>query len=887
MGQYTATVMVSDPEAINSPQYASVTLNMVDVPAIIALDPTSFLFEAIEGGENPIGQILSIYNGAKGELNWSASDDADWLALSPESGVGNGTCTLSVDIFGLADGDYSATVTISDPEAPNSPQTASVALHVQDNLPLIVITPSSFQFAATSGDDNPTPQTMSILNGWMGELNWSVSDDADWLTLDPVSGIGDGISTLSVATSGLPDGVYNATVTVTDPGASNSPQTAPVLLIVEPQPGEPGDDCSEPILVSLPADLYYHYLNTTCGRLNYYDETCLGSYDGGEDIIYEITVDYPIMVDFNLDPNGTPWCGMLLDDACPPDPVNCLAMTTNSSGSPMFMDAQFLDAGVYYVMIDTWPSPDCIPSFDFYITEIAPPGWGFDCDAPIEVTLPDDLPFVDPSQTTCGMTNAYSSTCLGYYDGGEDAIYRLNVMISTDVLITIDPKGTTWTGFALDDACPPDPADCIAFATSGSSGSPHGIPPVYLEAGTYYIMVDTWPSPNCIPDYDLFLDVPLPPGELTVYPSEFDFGTVDEGENGSDVLTLGNEGGSAIEYSVSVEYSPTVPPEIDGAYVMTSDKYLPGTTMDIEFILANDSQDAEWLDEVTVTWFDYNGGYGNIYATEVAVATMNLTFADSLDGDVSFDFTISGDDYGGDPHDVAGSFVISQADPAESWLTVTPPSGTVMPGETTPLAVAWHTSGLYNGTHEADIVISHSGMSSIEIVPVTITVVNGPAKAEFANAAYYMYYMFAYDPMYASAYVGNFSPPYTANDVALLTVNGELAEIVGVLSDYPGFDGEVLEVSVALTPFLEPYGAPVDTSRHLFSADGVYGDAFAFEGAGSVNLIGKYSGDTRQWILPDDEVVLHGDADASGYLDIDDAVKMIELIFTAGLFPVR
>ena len=52
-----------------------------------------------------------------------------------------------------------------------------------------------------------------------------------------------------------------------------------------------GDGCSDPIIVTLPSGLPYSDTGqTTCGRGDSCSVTCLGSYDGGEDIIYKITV---------------------------------------------------------------------------------------------------------------------------------------------------------------------------------------------------------------------------------------------------------------------------------------------------------------------------------------------------------------------------------------------------------------------------------------------------------------------------------------------------------------------------------------------------------------------------------------------------------------------
>jgi hypothetical protein len=56
---------------------------------------------------------------------------------------------------------------------------------------------------------------------------------------------------------------------------------------------------------------------TTCGMIDDWENTCLGSYDGGEDYIYEFTITQPMALDITMDPLGTTWTGIALDDSCP------------------------------------------------------------------------------------------------------------------------------------------------------------------------------------------------------------------------------------------------------------------------------------------------------------------------------------------------------------------------------------------------------------------------------------------------------------------------------------------------------------------------------------------------------------------------------------------
>jgi hypothetical protein len=477
----------------------------------------------------------------------------------------------------------------------------------------------------------------------------------------------------------------------------------------------PGDNCSSPYPVVLsPGFASLTVANQyTCGRGNDYADTCLGSYDGGEDMIFQITVTAPIQIIITLDPKGTTWPGFALSDACPPAASGCLIVKTQSGGTPMASACTYIPAGTYYLMVDTWPSPDCIPLFDVtfaectlplgsccylpypscvdgitqndcttlysgswtegltcanttcpspvadncadalpiteghpavvgnncaattdgsascqtnsgmdvwytyspsfsgtvtveFDTEGTSPAWdtvlsiydacggtelacdddggsgtlskltlavtqgttywirlagynnacgtfklnvwipsgaccfadfscqvltpeactagggmykgdatvctptlcvpqpGDNCLLPLVIpTLPAGLPYTDTAQYTCGRVDDYNATCLGSYDGGEDIIYQVSVTEPICVQITATGVGSSnnWIGLAITDVCPPA-ATCIAAVASGS-GLVATIPGVVLLPGTYFIMVDTYPSPTCLTDFNL------------------------------------------------------------------------------------------------------------------------------------------------------------------------------------------------------------------------------------------------------------------------------------------------------------------------------------------------------------------------------------------------
>jgi hypothetical protein len=103
--------------------------------------------------------------------------------------------------------------------------------------PAIGASPTNFSFTATQGAANPASQTLSIRNPGGGTLTWSITDNQNWLTMNTTSGTTgtetDSVS-VSVNTNGLQAGNFSATITVTATGASNTPQTIPVALTLNP-----------------------------------------------------------------------------------------------------------------------------------------------------------------------------------------------------------------------------------------------------------------------------------------------------------------------------------------------------------------------------------------------------------------------------------------------------------------------------------------------------------------------------------------------------------------------------------------------------------------------------------------------------------------------------
>jgi hypothetical protein len=123
-GSYSGTITLSATGATSVTVPVTFT---VTAATTINLSPSSLSFAATQGAANPANQNIALTNSG-GTLNWTVSDDASWLAVSPASGSGSSALTTSVNTAGLTAGTYNGTLTVS--AAGASSKTVAVTLTV-------------------------------------------------------------------------------------------------------------------------------------------------------------------------------------------------------------------------------------------------------------------------------------------------------------------------------------------------------------------------------------------------------------------------------------------------------------------------------------------------------------------------------------------------------------------------------------------------------------------------------------------------------------------------------------------------------------------------------------------------------------------------------------
>ncbi|NQT63603.1 MAG: carboxypeptidase regulatory-like domain-containing protein [Candidatus Marinimicrobia bacterium] len=189
----------------------------VDVMMTIP-DPSSPQLSAypasVDFGSNSLEEKCYITNTGSGMLSWNISNDKSWISCLPVSGTTESETdevVITVDRLGLSPGDYTGTVTIT---SDGGNQNINLSMVIPDE-PSLSIAPSYLDFG-TSESIMP----FNVANAGTGDLDWSVSDNQEWITTSPSSGSGYGTVNVSITRDGLSTGDYSGTVTVSSNGGT-------------------------------------------------------------------------------------------------------------------------------------------------------------------------------------------------------------------------------------------------------------------------------------------------------------------------------------------------------------------------------------------------------------------------------------------------------------------------------------------------------------------------------------------------------------------------------------------------------------------------------------------------------------------------------------------
>jgi len=108
---------------------------------------------------------------------------------------------------------------------------------------------------------------------------------------------------------------------------------------------------------------------------------------------------------------------------------------------------------------------------------------------------------------------------------------------------------------------------------------------------------------------------------------------------------------------------------------------------------------------------------------ETAEANVSVIPQPSLTGDITVDYEVKGEVYGGTPHDVFGSFKLRNLGPVTPWLDIDKTEGTLEGGSSDSLVLTVNTTGMADGKYQAWILLQDNFDHEM-IVPVELVVDN-------------------------------------------------------------------------------------------------------------------------------------------------------------------
>ena len=136
---YTGTITVSDPDAVNNPAEIGVKLRVVKNKPQIEVDKDYVGVTGYEGND-AFAETFNLSNTGHDVLHYTITDDAnangtDWLSCVPSSGTlavgGTIPIKINFDTDSLDVGTYEANVTITDTNAINNPVTIQVSVTIE------------------------------------------------------------------------------------------------------------------------------------------------------------------------------------------------------------------------------------------------------------------------------------------------------------------------------------------------------------------------------------------------------------------------------------------------------------------------------------------------------------------------------------------------------------------------------------------------------------------------------------------------------------------------------------------------------------------------------------------------------------------------------------
>jgi len=210
----------------------------------LVVSPAAILDSAHATSSVPDTVRLRLASADGATLSWTATATSAWLTLAPSSGAAPDSLVVLLLGDTLSQAIHHDTIAFTSPDAPGDTLKVPVAFTVLAPKPKLTVAPVTRVDSAFAGSAQPRPFVVRIGNTGELPLTWSGTVDSPWLSLSTYSG---GVQpqdsafiSVTLTPGTLSAGMQAGTVTITAPGAIDSPQTVSVSFTIKP--------CAEPAI---------------------------------------------------------------------------------------------------------------------------------------------------------------------------------------------------------------------------------------------------------------------------------------------------------------------------------------------------------------------------------------------------------------------------------------------------------------------------------------------------------------------------------------------------------------------------------------------------------------------------------------------------------------
>lgn len=201
-----------------------------------------------QGGPfEPGAKVYTLENILDGPLDWTATDNASWISVSPASGTLSGhasvnvTVSVNADAGGLAPGTYDRTLTVTNVTNGLGNTTRTLRTIVQRRAEAGFTPAEGYDAAGPRGGPFSPPSKVYVLKN-IGEAGgyFTLALDAAWVSVFPPYAELSGGQSVNITLSltdqaiGLSEGTYSATLSLTNETNGLGDTTRPITLTVTP-----------------------------------------------------------------------------------------------------------------------------------------------------------------------------------------------------------------------------------------------------------------------------------------------------------------------------------------------------------------------------------------------------------------------------------------------------------------------------------------------------------------------------------------------------------------------------------------------------------------------------------------------------------------------------